>query len=106
MFIMTLRFTVPPEKAVEVVKIVKSMAGPMSVEAACNHFNLYRNLSNDDVLMLMVEWTSQEAIERHIQSDDFRKILEVMELSSQAPEICFDNVADRAGFDLVERLRS
>lgn len=68
--------------------------------------NLFRNLDNDDEFMIVAEWTSQEALERHIRSDDFMKILQIMELSSQVPEICFDNVAKRSGFDFVERLRS
>lgn len=106
MFVMTLRLTVPPEKAGDVFSIVKSMAGPMLVDASCKHFNLYRSMSDENVLMLIVEWTSQGALERHIQSDDFRNILEVMELPREVPEIHFDNVAERAGFELVERVRS
>ncbi len=106
MIIMTLRLTVPPKRAKDLVGIVKSMAGPMSVEPACKHFNLFRNLDNNDELMIVVEWTSQEALERHIRSNDFMKILQIMELSSHVPEICFDNVAERFGFDFVESLRS
>jgi quinol monooxygenase YgiN len=55
--------------------------------------------------MLMVEWESQEALEQHIQSDEFRKILEVMELAGRTPEIRFCTISDSAGFELVEALR-
>jgi len=104
--IMTLRLTVPPEKTAEAIEIIKSMAGPISAEPDCKHVSLYSDINNDDALMLVEEWGSRKALHEHIQSDDFRIILEVMELSSRAPEICFNTVSERAGFELVEDLRS
>jgi quinol monooxygenase YgiN len=52
------------------------------------------------------EWESLEALKQHIQSHDFRKILEVMELASRAPEISINTVSYSEGFELIEELRS
>ena len=106
MVIMTLRLTVPPEKTVEAIEIIKSMAGPISAEPDCKHVCLYSDINNDDALMLVEEWESQEVIDQHIQSDEFRKLLELMELAGHAPEINFNTVSDSAGFEFIERLRS
>ena len=106
MVIMTLRLTVPPEKTVEAIEIIKSMTGPISAEPDCKQVSLYSDINNDDALMLVEEWGSQKALQEHIRSDDFRIVLEVMELSVRAPEICFNTISERAGFDLVERMRS
>ena len=106
MIIMTLRLTVPPERTADVVQVIRSMVGPISVVPGCKHFNLYSDTSNDDALMLVQEWEFEEALEEHIRSDEFRKILAVMELASYAPEITFNAVSNRKGFELVETLRS
>ncbi len=105
MITMTLRFTGPPEKIADVIAISNSIKEPICVEPGCNHFSLYNDINNDNALMLVGEWESQEALKQHIQSHDFRKILEVMELASRAPEISFNTVSDRVGFELIEKLK-
>ncbi len=105
MIIMTLHLTVPPEKVSNAVAVINSIAGPTCVEPGCNQFTLYSNINDDENLMLMVVWESQEVLEGFIKSDDFRKIVEIMELASQAPEISFYTISDISGFELVEALR-
>jgi quinol monooxygenase YgiN len=106
MIIMALRLTVPPEKTADAIMTVNSMIGQMSVKPGCKHFRLYSDTNNDDALMLVEEWESLEALKQHIQSHDFRKILEVMELASRAPEISINTVSYSEGFELIEELRS
>ncbi|MBE9486287.1 MAG: antibiotic biosynthesis monooxygenase [Chloroflexi bacterium] len=62
MIIMTLRFTVPPEKIADVIAISNSIKEPICVEPGCNHFSLYNDINNDNALMLVGEWESQEAL--------------------------------------------
>ncbi len=106
MVIMTLRLTVRPEKKTDAISIINAMAGPILVEPRCKHFCLYSDVNNDDTLMLVQEWVSQEALEEHIRSDEFNKILVVIELATRAPEIRFNTVSDIAGFELIENLRT
>ena len=108
MIIMTLRFTVPPEKIADVIAIINSIKEPICVEPGCNHFSLYNDISNindDSALMLVGEWESQGALEEVIHMEDFSKILVVIELASRAPEISFNTVSDRVGFELIKKLR-
>jgi len=105
MIIMTLRFTVPPEKIADVIAIINSIKEPICVEPGCNHFSLYNDINNDNALMLVGEWESQEALEEVIHMEDFSKIFVVIELASRAPEISFNTVSDRVGLELIEKLR-
>lgn len=106
MVIMTLNLILSPENKAEAITIIKSIAGPTSAVKGCAGFHLYREVGNDESLMLCEEWESMETIEHHIQSREFHKILAVMELAKSAPQISFNNVRAREGFELVERLRS
>lgn len=55
--------------------------------------------------MLVGEWESQEALEEVIHMEDFSRIFVVLELASRTPKINFDTVSDRAGFELIEKLK-
>jgi hypothetical protein len=55
--------------------------------------------------MLLEEWTSPEALYSHIRSDDFRKVLALMDLAATAPDLSFLTVSSAKGFDLVAELR-
>jgi quinol monooxygenase YgiN len=106
MYTMTLNLILTPENETETITIIKSMTGPTSAVKECKDFRIYREIGNDESLMLYEEWESQKTLDRHIQSNEFRKILAVMELAKTAPQISFNNVQTREGFELVERLRS
>ena len=105
MIIMILRLTVPTEKAPEAVAMINSMVGPISVEPGCKDFGLYSDVKDADSLMLVEGWECQETLEKHIQSDEFRKILELMEMACRAPEISFYTVLERAGLELIKEVR-
>ena len=105
MIIVTLQLKVNPEKRWDIVKTIHTIIGPTAVQPGCVHCSLYSNTGNDDELILLQKWESKEALEKHIRSDNFRKILATMEESSEPPELSFDTVSFRAGLDLVEKLR-
>ena len=56
-------------------------------------------------MVIFEEWENWPSLEKHIQSDSYRTILELMELSSEQPEIKFYSVADAKGMEVIERLR-
>ena len=106
MIIMTLNLILTPENEAETITIIKSMAGPTTAVKGCKSFRIYKEIGNDESLMLYEEWDSQESLDHHIKSSEFRKILATMELAKSAPQINFNDVQIRKGFELVERLRS
>jgi hypothetical protein len=56
--------------------------------------------------MYVEQWGSEEALDEHIRSDLYRRVLAAMELSKQSPEIKFHYVTETKGFEMVESLRS
>jgi len=51
------------------------------------------------------EWESQADLDKHIRTDDFRKILAVMDISNEPPEIKFNTVSKTVGMEFIERIR-
>ena len=59
----------------------------------------------EDEILYLEQWRTKEALQRHIQSDLYMRILEVMELSAVSPQLSFQEVSETRGIDLVIALR-
>ena len=106
MVIFTLYLEVAPSDRLSVLKTIHAIIGPTAVQKGCLHCGLYSNSQNDDELILLEKWKSQQDLEKHVRSDDFRKILTVMEAAKKKPEINFITIGSKAGLELVEKIRS
>ena len=106
MVIFTLHLEVAPNDRLDILKTIHTIIGPTAVRKGCLHCGLYSNSQNDDELTLVEKWASQQYLEKHVRSDDFRKILTVMETAKRKPEINFITVGSKAGLELVEKIRS
>ena len=104
MIIVTLPLKVTSKKRAGVISLFESFIGPVSVQPGCLSIDLYIN-SKDDKLLLIEEWDSHANLERHIRSDNFRKILALIDMADERPEISFRTVSSIEGFELVEKLR-
>jgi quinol monooxygenase YgiN len=93
------------QKRADAVETIKAMIGPTEAMPGCQGCTLCSEVDNDDELILLEKWHSQESMEEHIRSDEFRKILAVMELAIKQPKIAFISVSSTAGMEFVERLR-
>jgi quinol monooxygenase YgiN len=104
MIVVTLLLKVASAKRADVITLFESFIGPVSVQPGCLSVNLYSNTSNAD-LLLIEEWDSHMNLERHIRSDNFRKILALMDMADEKPEITFQAVSSTKGLEFVEKLR-
>jgi quinol monooxygenase YgiN len=66
----------------------------------------YQDTNNNNEMMLFEEWKNWDSLENYIKSNDYRNILELMELSSVPPEIRFHSVAESKGIEVIERMRA
>ena len=87
------------------VQVLVSASDSGHLEPKCVSCRLYQDADDAARLAFVQEWESQEALDEHIRSDDYRKILAVMELASERPEITFIMASHTAGMELIERLR-
>jgi quinol monooxygenase YgiN len=105
MVISTLRMSVPPDKRDEVLRTLRMVMGPTRAHLSCISCCLYQDVEDENLVSFVQEWESQEALEANIRTDDYRKILAVMELADAQPEIKFITASHTAGMELIEDLR-
>jgi len=51
------------------------------------------------------QWESEAALETHLRSELYRRILAALELSKHAPEVHFYYTSETKGFELIECMR-
>ena len=102
MIIMTLRMTTPPDKLDKFLHALRLLMGPIRVESGCLSCHVYRNAESENELIITQEWATQADLDHYLRTDDFRKVLIMLELSSEPPDIRFDTIIHTAGIEVIE----
>jgi quinol monooxygenase YgiN len=89
-------------KLKEILQSVRPLLAPTRVLSGCVSISFYQNIENPNVLSLVEEWQSQADLDYHLCSDEFKRLLSVMEMSSRKPEIRFMTISRTAGLEAVE----
>jgi len=95
----------PRQKRREALEILRSTAERVSVEPGCLSCRVYQDTRETDVIMFEERWRSREDLERHLRSDEYYKVLLVMEMALKRPEIRFETISESTGIETVEKAR-
>ena len=102
----TIRMTIPPKKSGEALKILRSMSELCKDDAGCLGCYIYEDVQEKNVIMFEEMWGSEEDLERHLRSGEYRNVLLVMEMSLKHPEVRFTTVSTSTGIETIEKARS
>jgi quinol monooxygenase YgiN len=100
-----LTIKVLPGKRKAAIDILRSMEGPLRGKKELLLHKIYEADEEGDEILYVEQWLTKEALYRHIQSDLYMRILEVIELSTVSPQLSFQEVSETRGIDLVIALR-
>jgi quinol monooxygenase YgiN len=100
-----IKLKVIPENQDKAVEIINFILERIRVESGCASCNFYQDTSSKGVFLLLQEWESRADLERHICSEEFRHILALIELASEAPEIRFNTISKEEGMETIESVR-
>jgi len=102
MILSILKMIVQPERRSDLLETMRGMLEPARVERGCLSYRLYEDVEDTNAFVLLEEWATQEDLERHISKDNQRRLLALMDLLSEQPELRFNTVSHTAGMDLIE----
>jgi quinol monooxygenase YgiN len=105
MIVGTFRIVPPPDRRLDVLEILRSVQGPVATQPGCVACHIYEEEAPEPAIVLVERWESQPALEAHLGSEIYRRILGAVELSGAPSEVCFDNVTESEGMELIERVR-
>ena len=105
MVLATIRMTFSSKKVGEALRILRSMAEQSRVQPGCLSCQVYRNGQEDNVLMFEQQWSNEADLERYLRSDDYQKVLLLLEMAMKEPEIRFDTITSSTGIETIEKAR-
>jgi len=102
--LVTLKMIVQPERRSDFLETMRGMLEPVRVERGCLIYRLYEDVESRNAFVLLEEWATQEDLERHISKYNQQRLLALMDLLSEQPELRFNTVSHTAGMDLIENV--
>ena len=105
MILATIRMKIEMKMFDEILQTLKSMTGDTYLQRGCLSSRLYRDEKENAVFMVEDIWDNEEDLERYLRSEDYRRILLVLEMACEQPDIKFQTISNQAGLEVVEKAR-
>ncbi|MGD2098167.1 MAG: antibiotic biosynthesis monooxygenase [Desulfobacterales bacterium] len=102
----TIRLLIPREKQSEALGILGSMSEQIQFEPGCISCRLYRDVQDEATFMFEEIWASEKELQSHLRSDKYRKLLLVVEMAAEPPDIRFDTIAQSSGVETIKKARN
>jgi quinol monooxygenase YgiN len=102
----TIRILIPLEKQSEALEILGSIIEQTQFEPGCISCRLYRGVDEEGAILIEELWMSDADVKRHLRSDKYHKILLVVEMAAEPPEIRFDTISHSSGVETIELARN
>lgn len=93
------------EKRQAMIEILQNMETLTRAKPGCQCCCIYEQANDKHAVLYIEQWQSMEALQRHVQSSMYMRLLTAMELASEAPEIQFYEVSQTRGMEMIEALR-
>ena len=106
MIIELMRISVPRGKHQEFAKALESLVSPIQLQPGCLSCQLFQAWPQQNGLHIEARWENQEYLVQYLRSQDYKRLLLLIELSASPPVVEFFNVLEIRGLDLAESARS
>jgi quinol monooxygenase YgiN len=84
---------------------LRSLLGPMRVEAGCVDCHLFQDSTNPNAFRLEAYWRTEEDLTQHVRSEVYKKLLFLMEMGAEPPTIEFHEISQTRGLDFIQMVR-
>lgn len=98
-----IRMLIPMDKQSEAIEILSGVSERVQFEPYCISSRLYRGVDEERAIMLEELWESGRDMLQHLKSDAFRRVLLVVEMAEESPDIQFDTITESGGVEVIEQ---
>jgi quinol monooxygenase YgiN len=102
----TLRILPLADQRATVLEILRSVQGPVRAQPGCIACDIYDEQGPEPAIVFIERWDSEVALDEHLRSETYRRILEAIERSGSRPLIRFERVSATEGIEAIERQRN
>ena len=105
MILATVRMAIPLQRRGQVSKTLKSMVRETKIKPGCLSSRLYHDENEEAVFMCEQVWKNQDVLNLYLRSEDYHRMLFLMELAAEPPEIKFQTISETGGIEVIEKAR-
>ena len=105
MVIGTVRILPAPDRRADVLEVLRLVQGRLQHQAGCTACHIYQEDDAESTIVFVEQWARDEALEAHLRSDIYQRVLGAIELSAKPPVIKFEHVSATEGIEVIERSR-
>jgi quinol monooxygenase YgiN len=105
MFLSLIKIVPIPEKRDRILEMLASVAKHTKLVHDCTDCTVCEERDNGNAILYLESWGSREAMQRHVRSDLYIRVLHAMDLASEPPEVFFYETSGEKGLELIQELR-
>ena len=102
----SIRMLIPVDKQREALDILGGVIDQVQFEPHCISSRLYRGVDETRAILLEELWESGRDILEHLKSDVYRRVLLVVEMAEEPPDISFETITQTGGVEIIEKART
>ena len=105
MILMTIDMVTASHNRLGIIQTFKQLIGPTEARAGCRGCRLLQDLGSENRLLYLELWECESELKSRIGSSSFMKVLALMELSTQQPELMIRTINRTRGLETIELIR-
>ena len=102
----TATISVRPENRKELCLTVASLLNPIRQEPGCLAYKFYGEAGDDNSFLLMGEWRTRDALNRHLDSNNFAVLIGSIMLLAKVSTVDFKLLSEFSGSHVPRSIRS
>lgn len=106
MIVTTIRIQTTPDNRKEIMQTFRSLSSPIQSERGCRSCRIYREVGNDETMIVIQEWDSKHNWDAHLRSEEFAVMIGAMSLLEKPDTIEFQILDRLEGSHSVEALKA
>ena len=101
MILVIIRMNAPSEKRMELSQTIVSLTGSIRTEKGCKRCDFCQSVEDENRLLLLEEWDTQENFKDHLKSRRFKVFRGAMNLLREPYEMMFHTVFHPEGMEEI-----
>jgi quinol monooxygenase YgiN len=94
-----------PENLDRSIQLLRSVVGRTLAKTGCKACTVGKDTSENGLVRYHEMWDSQATFERHVRSEEFRRVLMTMDMCRIEPRVVLGNLTGHTGIASLRELR-
>lgn len=106
LILLQIELTPVPGKREEIIELLQFSVDRLRTKPGCLSSGVYEACNDQRSILYLERWKSEDELHRHIQSNLYLAVLNVLDLAAEPPDISFNVIAETKSMELITALRS